>query len=95
MNRKKTEKRKIEWLEVIPIAIIVISTMVVGWVVFNKTYEDKKKYYQIRRELQQVQRDIAIRKYKQSMKEYWQIKTELQHIERDISIRKNKQTQKN
>ena len=78
MNRKKTEKRKIEWLVAIPIAIIVISTMVVGWVGFKKTYEEKKAYYQARRELQEVQRDIAIRKYRQSMKECGQLKTEIQ-----------------
>lgn len=45
MNRKKTEKRKIEWLEVIPIALIVISSMVVGWLAFNKTYDDYKKQH--------------------------------------------------
>ena len=70
MNRKKTEKRKIEWLEVIPIALIVISSMVVGWFAYNKAYEDYKKQHamrQIRAEIQQI-----LKEYEQTQKEWEQ-----------------------
>lgn len=75
MNRKKTEKRKIEWLEVIPIAIIVISSMVVGWFAFNKAYEDGKKQHtmrQIRAEIEQT-----LKECEQSQKEWKQRQKEL------------------
>lgn len=70
MNRKNTEKRKIEWLEVIPIALIVISSIVVGWFAFNKAYDDYKKQHamrQIRAEIQQI-----LKECEQTQKEWEQ-----------------------
>ena len=77
MNRKQTEKRKIEWLEVIPIAVIVISSMVVGWFAYNKAYEDYKKQHamrQIRAEIQQTLKECERdqKEWKQRQKEWEQ-----------------------
>ena len=77
MNRKTTEKRKIEWLEVIPIAIIVISSMVVGWIAFNKAYDDYKKQNsmrQIRAEIEQTLKECERdqKEWKQRQKEWEQ-----------------------
>ena len=77
MNRKQTEKRKIEWLEVIPIAVIVISSMVVGWIAFNKAYDDYKKQHamrQIRAEIQQTLKECeqTQKEWKQRQKEWEQ-----------------------
>ncbi|MBQ1573017.1 MAG: hypothetical protein IIZ78_29525 [Clostridiales bacterium] len=67
MNRKNTEKRKIEWLEVIPITLIVISSMVVGWFAYNKAYADYKKQHAIRAEIQQI-----LKECEQTQKEWEQ-----------------------
>lgn len=86
MNRKNTEKRKIEWLEVIPIAIIVISTMVVGWWMLNKEYNDYKEYHssmrQIKTELQQT-----LKECEQFQKEREQ---KLNELEQEYRESKNK-----
>ena len=86
MNRKNTEKRKIEWMEVIPIAIIVISTMVFGWWMLNKEYNDYKKYHSSMRKIRT--------EFQQTLKECEQFQKErdqkLNELEREYRESKNK-----
>ena len=72
MNRKKTEKRKIEWMEVIPIAIIIISSIAVGWWMFNREYAEQKKYQMSMRKamIQLYQIEQMDKEWKQTQKEF-------------------------